>query len=224
MIRSTCVVALWFLVCLIGCHGHDGAGLGLVADTVAVTVTGDMVSSGDRVLLTAEVIPGLEIEDRLLDIDWNGDGRFDGIDEADHQLTVETPLELTSPAELRNPLRITESRTLHYRYRRDGQWPATTDIVAFTLGPNRPPEVTGAPVLEKESLEFPAQFRILPGTLEVHDPEGDAFHFKITNNPIATGAFYLTCDFNPGAGVFNLSTAGGQDVFVTKTIGATGLW
>src|SRR5690606_19356246 len=53
-------------------------------------------------------------------------------------------------------------------------------------------------------------------------------------NPIVTGYFEDTVDFDPGAGVFNLTSAGGDDVFLLKldingnfvwarAIGGTGL-
>ena len=35
-------------------------------------------------------------------------------------------------------------------------------------------------------------------------------------NVYTTGSFLETVDFDPGAGVFNLTSTGGEDIFVTK--------
>jgi uncharacterized membrane protein YqhA len=45
---------------------------------------------------------------------------------------------------------------------------------------------------------------------------GYSVKIDASNNVYTTGAFNLTVDFDPGAAVFNLTSAGGNDIFISK--------
>src|SRR5438552_2041239 len=52
------------------------------------------------------------------------------------------------------------------------------------------------------------------------DDQGTAIAVDAAGNVYATGGFSGTVDFDPGPGVFNLTSAGGYDAFVSKLDGA----
>src|SRR5688572_9515122 len=49
---------------------------------------------------------------------------------------------------------------------------------------------------------------------------GYSITIDASGNIYTTGSFEGTADFNPGAGVFNLTSAGGTDIFISKLDGA----
>ncbi|MCG3151583.1 MAG: hypothetical protein GEEBNDBF_00859 [bacterium] len=54
--------------------------------------------------------------------------------------------------------------------------------LSYTLGPNRPPQVTGTRALASASLPTPATFTMNAGTGTATDPEGDTISYTIVNN------------------------------------------
>jgi hypothetical protein len=48
------------------------------------------------------------------------------------------------------------------------------------------------------------------------DDGGFGIALDSNNNVYTTGVFYNTADFNPGPGVFNMTSAGGMDIFISK--------
>ncbi|MEO7993761.1 MAG: hypothetical protein ABI743_05120, partial [bacterium] len=115
-----------------------------------------------------------------VDIDWNDDGTYE-----DHRtLNPGDPVPLwTAPAAI-NSTAITDSvHEIPLRYT-DGM-AGTIDLTpapSFTLGPNKPPAITGAVTLLADSLPVPATFRIQPGTATAVDPEGDPITYRVSND------------------------------------------
>jgi len=51
---------------------------------------------------------------------------------------------------------------------------------------------------------------------EISTDIGYSIAIDVSGNVYTAGYFYGTADFDPGAGTFNLTSAGGQDIFISK--------
>ena len=48
------------------------------------------------------------------------------------------------------------------------------------------------------------------------DDQGQSIAIDLSGNVFTTGYFVGTADFDPGSGTFNLTSAGSEDVFISK--------
>lgn len=115
-------------------------------------------------------------------IDWEGNGVFvdaaEPLTDAGQMFTSPVLYNRSSPMPL-------APRTITVMYS-DGvaphEWTYTT-AGDYVLGGNKPPQVTGSPVLESTPLPSPAIFNVLQGTATFSDPEGDPITFTLRAVP-----------------------------------------
>ncbi|MCG3153249.1 MAG: hypothetical protein GEEBNDBF_02560 [bacterium] len=128
-----------------------------------------------------------------VDIDWNGDGDFLDAGEAAAMVLPGTggaPVPVNSPANYNNADLVDDVINIGVRFS-DGfiGTPISAGTLPLMVGPNRPPQVSGAPALNLTQAQIPATLSLTAGTITATDPEGDVISFVATASMAPNGPF-----------------------------------
>lgn len=159
------------------------------APTLTATTPANVVS-GTTTIVTITSANDNDGEAITIELDWANDGTYEDTRVINPPYTV--PVVYTRPASAtyNNATLTAESRIIKLRYS-DGVIgsPINHPDLSFTLGANRPPVVSGTPVLAATPLLPPATFAMNVGTATATDPEGNAITYKVTANVAPNGPF-----------------------------------
>lgn len=149
-----------------------------------------------------------------VDIDWNGDGDWDDAGELVSMTLPGTggaPVNQVSPADYINTDLVDDVINIGVRFSDGFASPISAGSYPLTVGPNRAPVISGAPVLNTTLAQVPVSLTLNAGTATATDPEGDAIDFVATSSLAPLGPFGPVASLPISAmGPFN--TAGTADI------------
>jgi len=168
----------------------------------AVLTTGDPMNSGTQPALSITAIADAELDPLTISVDWGDGAGFQTIVSGlNSPYANQTP---TGP-QMNNADLVPDTINVTVRVS-DGIAPPVDYPLSYTLGANRPPQVTGTPALSPSSVVTPATFNMVLGTATATDPEGDTVGLHVVNNRNAdtvTSGFSFPLTPNPSTPVTN---------------------
>lgn len=191
--------------------------------TAVVALTSpDPLNSGSSASVSITAFADAESDPLTVSVDWGDGGGFvtiiSGMPSPYANQTPTGPVMMNAdlvPDNINMTVRVTDGIS------------APVDFpVPYTLGPNRPPQITGTPALSPSSVPTPATFNMVLGSATAVDPEGDTIGLYTVNNRNAdaptSGTFMFPYAPNPSTPIANPPNSSVQfTVYATDSLHPT---
>jgi|GEM_PF-1027390 len=160
--------------------------------TATFVLTASPIQSATNGSVTALTYSDADGDDVTVDIDWNGDGDWDDVGEL-AAMTLPgiggAPVNQASPSTYNNADLVDDVVNIGIRFSDGFASPISAGSYPLTIGANRAPVISGAPVLNTTLAEVPVSLTLNAGTATATDPEGDTIDFVATSSLAPLGPF-----------------------------------